>query len=205
MKPEKSVSKLIKGYFSGKPAYVSICIGLLAYFAYGFGSSKWNNVWLISTCVFMAVSMRLYSGISNRIDAYLCEISRMTTLGKLGRFAAQVLFNLVLYSLLVHGSVILFRDIEAIGGIPGAAMYTALASQGVQYVAVIIAASGIGTRDWNVLLCMAITVTVTAVSMLGHPEIQRAFTMTSLSLGCILVGAGVFADVRNFITRNKET
>lgn len=149
--------------------------------------------------------MRLCSGISNRIDAYLCEIGRVTTLGKLGRFATQLLYNLLLYSLLVHGSVILFRDIEAIGGIVGAAMYTSLASQGVQYVAVLIAASGIGTRDLNVLLCMAITVTITAVSMLGHPEIQRAFTMTSLSLGCILVGAGVFADVRNFITRNHET
>jgi hypothetical protein len=195
--------KSIKGCFAScvrsRTTYVCLVMGMLVYCSYGFGSAKWDSAWLFATSIFVALTVSPYSLFINRVDAALCDASGLRTAGRLGRLAVHTAYNVVLFSLLVRGEVILSRDIENIGGILGASLLTTLAGQGAQYVAIMIADSGRGDRNWNILLCGLMTTTVTAIAMLGHPSIQSIFTKMSLVLGVVIFGKGVITDVRNFL------
>lgn len=182
--------------------YVSLFMGMLVYSAYGFGTSRWDSIWLIATSIFVTLSAPPYSVFINHVDARLCAASGFATPGKLGRLVVHTAYNLILFTLLVRGELILFRNIEGIGGTPGAALFTSLAAQGAQYVAIMIADSGRGDRSWNILLCNLVTTIITALAMLGHPAIQSAFVKVSLLFGAIIIGRDVIRDARKLLVRN---
>ncbi len=189
---------------NGAALYVSACTGLLLYFAYGFGSSKWSSIWLIATGLIVALAGPSYSAFINHVDASLSRRLNLVTMGKLGRFVVHMAYNVLLFYLLVSGGVVRAADIEGIGGTLGASLYTTLAAQGVQYMAVISADKGIGERNWNILVCSLMTTLVTAVAMLGHPEIQKLLTRTSLVLGALIFSAGLARDFRYLTVRTDK-
>lgn len=183
--------------------YVSLATGTLVYFAYGIGTSRWDSVWLVFTSIFVTFSAPPYSVFINRVDARLCAAFRLAVPGKLGRLAVHTAYNLILFFLLVRGELILLGDIREIGGTPGAALFTSLAAQGAQYMAIMIADKGYGDRSWNILLCGMVTTCITALAMLGHPAIQSAFVKASLLFGAVIFGRDAIRDVCKIMGRNR--
>jgi hypothetical protein len=175
---------------------VSLCIGALVYFAYGTGTSMWASPWLSGTAVFMALCAPLFSFLCNFADAALVRVTRLVTMGKLARFLAQLAFNLIFMSAVVHGGLISPADIAHIAGVPGAALLATLVSQGTQYVAVLIANRGVGTRDGNVTLGYLVSVSAVALSMLGHPHLQHGFEVSSMAFGGFILALGLIKDAR---------
>lgn len=175
---------------------ISLCIGALVCFAYGTGTSMWASPWLYGTAVFMTLCAPLFSILCNVADAAMVRMTGLVTLGKLGRFVAQLTFNLIFMAAVVHGGLVSRVDIAHIGGVPGAALLATLVSQGTQYVAVLIANCGIGTRDGNVTLGYLVSVSVIALSMLGHPHIQHGFEIASMTFGGFILALGLIKDAR---------
>ncbi|AUT76389.1 hypothetical protein [Paraburkholderia hospita] len=175
---------------------ISLCIGALVYFAYGTGTSMWESPWLSGTAMFMALSAPLFSFLCNFADAAMVRVTRLVTMGKLGRFLVQLTFNLIFMSAVVHGGLVSPVDIAHIGGVPGAALLATLVSQGTQYVAVLIASCGFGTRDGNVTLGYLVSVSVIALSMLGHPHLQHGFEISSMAFGGFILALGLIKDAR---------
>ncbi|SAL87603.1 hypothetical protein AWB68_08468 [Caballeronia choica] len=175
---------------------ISLCIGALVYFAYGTGTSMWASPWLAGAAMFMALSAPLFSFLCNFADAAMVRITGLVTMGKLGRFLAQLTFNLIFMAAVVHGGLVSPVDIAHIGGVPGAALLATLVSQGTQYVAVLVAGCGVGTRDGNVTLGYLVSVSVIALSMLGHPHLQQGFEVSSMAFGGVILALGLIKDAR---------
>jgi hypothetical protein len=185
----------------GHPAKLAATAGVLMYVSYGWAASQWTNPWLVLAALIMSTFLPFYARGTNQIDNVLVASSSLVTAGRFGRYLAQLLFNLFLFTLLIEGTVISRESIAPLGGILGAAAFTTLVSQGGQYVAVLLASKGLGNRDANVLVSLCVTVVFTAFAMLGYAGVRDAFRIVSLTVGGLMFVAGLVQDFRGLRRR----
>ncbi len=86
--------------------------------------------------------------------------------------------------------------IEAVGGVLGAAVITTLASQGAQYVAIILYNRGTGDLNRNVLLGLSANIMVTALATASVPVIKELFIAAGIGFGALVFASGLLSDAR---------
>ena len=86
--------------------------------------------------------------------------------------------------------------IETVGGVLGAAVITTLASQGAQYVAIILYNRGTGDLNRNVLLGLSANIMVTALATASVPVIKELFIAAGIGFGALVFASGLLSDAR---------
>jgi len=171
-------------------------VGFIFYLCYAAAGDVWGNPTLIAASLFIGMNLPRYSRLSGRIEEHLQFISATVSLGRLGRFAFQMAFNLVVYALFVAGGVVGHGGIAALGGVLGAAFVTTLASQGFQYAGQTVARLGYGQPDWNVLLGLSANVFLAATALAGFPAARAVFLITAIIFGAVVLAIGLASDFR---------
>jgi hypothetical protein len=171
-------------------------IALIFYVCYGLARNVWSSPELILISLFIGINVTQYSRLSSRIEEYLQFVSATVTLGRLGRFAFQLVFNTVVYAFFLAGGVVAPVGIDALGGVLGAAAVTTLASQGFQYAGQSLARFGYGQPDWNVLVGLSANVFLAATALAGFPGAKSVFVVSAIVFGGIVFSVGLASDIR---------
>jgi nicotinic acid mononucleotide adenylyltransferase len=171
--------------------------GLLTYFCYAYAHNSWTNPALIGVALFFALFMPTYSRISNKIEIWSNNQFGYVTGGRLGRFVFQFAVNLALFAVMLYGHGMSRTGVASVGGIPGAALITSLASQGLQYLGIYLYARGIGDYNRNVLAGLVVNTVLTALGTAGLPFAREAFLAIGFGLGGLLLLVGLLSDLRS--------
>lgn len=193
----------IKQYFSSFSTQLSLFSGLLFYSCYALAHAQAKNPYLIGVSVFVAFFLPFFSRLSNKIEEKLQFHTAMITIGRLGRFAFQFLFNLGIFYMYALGKVIPQENIDSIGGIWGITFLTTLASQGLQYFAISISNREMGNKNLNVIVSLSVNITLTALATLGVIWPKLLLTGVSYLSGGTLFLLGVSSDLRSYFYPKK--
>jgi len=87
-------------------------------------------------------------------------------------------------------------SVGALGGIVGAAALTTAASQGAQYVAIMLFNRNIGDANRNVLVALSLNIVVTAAAVAGIQFVQPAFVVLGIGFALFVFGGGILSDLR---------
>lgn len=167
--------------------------------SYGAAHQSWNNPTLLGVCLFVGVFLPKYSRISNKIEERANNQFAIVTMGRLARFAAQLLFNLVAFTVLYEGGALRHAGIDGVGGTLGAALVTTLASQGAQYFGILLCNRGIGDLNRNVQIGLSANVIVTALATAGLHGAREVFLVGGIGLGGVVFAIGVLSDLRGYL------
>lgn len=173
-------------------------VGLLVYVSYAYGHAAWSKPGVIAAALVIGLCLPKYSRISNKLDEKLCLLTASVTAGRMGRFLLQYAFNFVVLGMMTMTGAVQEAALAQAGGFAGLAALTTAASQGAQYVALLLARHGAGEPTANVQFGLAVNVAATAVSTFGYPGIAQAYTVLALFLGATLFVWGVLSDVRGW-------
>src|SRR5262249_8136310 len=121
------------------------------------------------------------------------------TAGRGGRFVPQYAFNLTGFWIMFWGGALNRVGIESVGGFALAAFGTTLASQGLQYLGVYLAARGGRDLNRNVLIGLSINLILTAFGTAGVPLAREAFLVIGIGFGIALFGLGLASDLRSLV------
>ncbi|WNG40134.1 DUF2917 domain-containing protein [Archangium violaceum] len=190
-------------YFQSRSTQYGLAIGLLLYLAYAGGHGAWGNPTLMLMAVFIGFFLPHYSKLSNKIEEKLQFRTAMVTPGRLGRLAAQLLFNLGIFSGMLYGGVIAPEKIAFLGGVFWISLLTTAASQGIQYIALGLASRDIGEKNRNVIVGLSMNVVVTAIATLGFPWARTLFYAVGLFFGGLVFGLGLLSDLRARLAPRK--
>jgi hypothetical protein len=125
---------------------------VLTYVCYAYAHGSWANPVLIGAAVFVGVFLPAYSILSNKAELWANNQFGFVTAGKLGRFLPQLVFNLVMFGLMLWDGALNRAGVASVGGFVGMALLTTLASQGTQYLGGYFVARGIGDETRNTLV-----------------------------------------------------
>lgn len=190
------ISNVINAIRSRRSRAFGWLIGLVFYICYALARDTWLNPTLIAVSLFIGMNVPQYSRLSGRIEEHLQYISATVTLGRVGRFAFQLAFNLIVYALFLAGGVVAAVGVDAVGGIFGAALLTTLASQGFQYAGQTAARLSYGQADWNVLIGLSANVFLSAMALAGFPAARALFLAAAIVFGVVVLALGISSDVR---------
>ncbi|MCS1350242.1 GNAT family N-acetyltransferase [Mechercharimyces sp. CAU 1602] len=193
--------KRFQSYLRSFSTLLGYLVGVLMYVAYAYPNQDWFNAGLVSVSLFVAIFLPYYSRISNKIDEWLCFKTAFVTPGRVGRFAAQWVFNLVVFYVFLASGVITVANADALGGVLGISLLTTAASQGIQYVAITLANREIGNVNRNVAWGLAFNILVTAAAALGIGWMRPVFIFSGLLFGALVFGIGMLSDLRSVIPR----
>jgi nicotinic acid mononucleotide adenylyltransferase len=186
----------LRSYLQSRSTQYGLAIGLLLYLAYAGGHGAWGNLTLLLTAAFVGLFLPHYSKLSNKLEEKLQFHTASVTPGRLGRLAAQLLFNLGIFSAFLHGGVISPQKVAWLGGVFWIALLTTAASQGIQYIALALASRDIGEKNRNVVVGLSMNVVVTALATLGLPWARTLFHVIGLGFGGLVFGLGLLSDLR---------
>lgn len=175
---------------------LGISIGVLMYASYGLAHAAFANSVLIVLCAFIGLFIPYYSKLSNKLEEVINLRTALVSLGRLGRFIPQLAFNIGVFIALVEGGVFPPGNLSDLGGVPGIALLTTCASQGMQYIALALANREIGDRNRNVLIALSANIVVTSLATLGLPWLKMAFMGFGLAFGVALFAIGLLSDLR---------
>jgi hypothetical protein len=173
-------------------------VGLLVYFSYAWGHDAWAKPGVIAAALVIGLCLPKYSRISNKLDEKLCLLTASVTAGRLGRFLLQYAFNFIVLGMMAKTGAVQEAALAQAGGFAGLAALTTAASQGAQYVALLLSRHGMGEPTANVQFGLAANVAATAVSTFGYPGVAQAYTALALALGATLFAWGVLSDLRGW-------
>ncbi len=185
-------------YLGSFSSQLGLLMGALYYFAYAAPSDSWTDPWLIGVSLFISVFAPYYSKFSNRIDEKAAFRTASLFAGKIARFAAQYLFNVVVYFLLVQGTSVDASDLAGVGGILGISLAVSFASQGIQYLAIGFANRDIGTKNLNVTIGVAASIAAGALAAQGFGPAQTGLKIAGVVLAVVGLFYSLFTDVRGW-------
>lgn len=169
------------------------------YGSYAAAHEAWASGALIATSIFIGLALPLYSKLSNRLEERVNFRTALVTAGRLARFAAQFAFNAAVFFVFDAAAVVSDAGLSSVGGVLGAAAVTTLASQGVQYLGLMLARRGTGDANRNVLAGLSANIVVTAVALAGLDLARPLFLAGGIGLGAVVFGSGVLSDLRSRI------
>jgi nicotinic acid mononucleotide adenylyltransferase len=190
----------VSKYLSSFSSQLGLIMGALYYLAYAAPSHSWTDPWLIGVSVFISGFAPYYSKFSNRIDEKAAFHTASVFAGKLARFAAQVVFNVVVYSLLVRGTSVSEKDLDGLGGILGISATVSLISQGIQYLALFFYNRDVGSKNVNVTLGVTLSVAAGALAAQGFETAQTVLMGVGLVLAAVGLLYSLFTDVRGLLS-----
>ncbi|MBV8394486.1 MAG: hypothetical protein JOY81_15015 [Alphaproteobacteria bacterium] len=172
-------------------------VGLLSYVSYAYAHGSWTNPALIGVSLFVGVFLPTYAKLSNKAELWANNRFGFVTGGRLGRFIPQYAFNLAVFFVMLWGGALNRGGMASVGGAPGAALVTTMASQGIQYLGLYLYQRGIGDMNRNVLVGLSANLMLTALATAGLPYAREAFLVIGLALGAMIFGGGVLSDLRS--------
>lgn len=186
----------LPSHLTSPSVQLGLSIGVLMYCSYGLAHDAFANPVLAAMCAFVGLFIPYYSKLSNKLEEVINLRTALVSLGRLGRFMPQLAFNIGVFVALVEGGVFPPGNLSELGGIPGIALLTTCASQGMQYIALALANREIGDRNRNVLIALSTNIIVTSLATLGLPWIKTAFMVFGLGFGIVLFMVGLLSDLR---------
>jgi len=152
---------------------------------------------LIGAAVFVAFFLPFYSRLSNNIEEWINFKYAIVTMGRLSRFFAQFIFNVVIFKTFLLTGVIAELNISELGGIMGIAALTTAASQGIQYLALMLANREIGDKNRNVMLALSFNIVITACAAMGIALAKPLFLASGIAFGSLVFSIGILSDLRS--------
>lgn len=171
-------------------------MGILYYVSYATPTNGWRDVCLIEVSIFIAFFAPYYSKFSNRIDEKTAFYSASVFVGRLARFSAQLIFNIIILSILSLGKTITSEALSSLGGVVGISLMISLTSQGIQYLAIAFSNRDIGNKNFNIIVSMAISILIGALAAQGFSIAQTLLEVTGVTFGLIGLGYSLFTDTR---------
>jgi hypothetical protein len=173
--------------------------GLLTYLSYAYAHHSWTNASLIGVALLIGVFSPTYARLSNKAELWTNDRFGFVSIGRLGRFVPQYLFNLAVFGVTLWGGALNREGVASVGGIAVAALVTTLASQGAQYVGIFLVQRGIGDMNRNVLAGLLLNIVLAALGTAGIPYAREAFLILGIGLGALVYSIGLMSDVRSLI------
>jgi hypothetical protein len=174
-------------------------IALFAFVSYGAGHKAWLSPGLWAAAIFVALALPTYSRFSNRLDERFCHLTAWVTAGRAARFALQFAFNLVMLGGMALGGALDGDKLAVVGGVVTLAALTTAASQGAQYVGLLLARHGVGEPMTNVQVGLSANIVATALASIGLVAVADAYTALALVLGLLGFGSGLLSDLRGLL------
>lgn len=205
---EKTSHKIIQfahQYLHSRSMQVALAVGIIMYLAYAAAHAQWLNPALIGVCAFVALFLPWYSRISNAVEEKANFLLALVVVGRASRFILQFAFNYLVFTAFRLGGVLSSSALDGVSGIYGIAILTTIASQGAQYVAIVLFNRGIGDLNRNIILALAINILVTAAATTGLPMVKAIFVSLSFLLGGMIFGLGILSDIRGRLYPNGGT
>jgi hypothetical protein len=171
--------------------------GVLSYVCYAHAHGAWTNPPLIGVSLFVGIFAPSYARLSNKAELWANNRFGFVTAGKLGRFIPQLLFNLVVFWVLLWGGALIREGVASVGGFAAAALVTTLASQGLQYLGLYLAQRGQGDANRNVLIGVVVNLALTSFGTAGVPGAREAFLVMGVVFGALFFGIGLLSDIRS--------
>ncbi len=183
-------------HFSSASVRLGLSIGLLMYLSYGMAHHALTNKLLIASCIFVGIFIPYYSKLSNKLEEVINLRTALVSLGRLGRFAPQLIFNLGLFTVFTLAQIFPPANLEELGGVLGIALLTTCASQGMQYLALAFANREVGDRNRNVMIALSANIVITALATLGMLWAKTTFLVLGLAFGLTFFAMGLLSDWR---------
>lgn len=183
-------------YLRSRSTRFALCMGALMYVSYAAVHDAWMQPVLIATTAFIGLALPAYSRFSNRLEERVNFLTAAVTAGRLARFVAQLAFNAAVFLLFARTGVLPEAGLVGIGGALGAALLTTLASQGAQYLGLMLARRSIGDANRNVLAGLSANIVATALATTGLDLARDVFLLGGIGLGAVVFGSGLLSDLR---------
>lgn len=190
------IIQFARQYINSRSTQIALAVGITMYLAYAATHQQWLNPALIGVCAFVALFLPWYSRLSNLVEEKANLFLALVTVGRASRFILQFAFNYLIFSAFKLGGVLSSSALDGIAGILGIATLTTIASQGAQYIAVVLFNRGIGDLNRNIILALSANILVTAAATTGVPVVKTLFVSLSLFLGAMIFGVGILSDIR---------
>ena len=172
-------------------------VGLLTYASYAYAHHSWTNASLIGVSLFVGVFLPSYARLSNNAELWTNNRFGFVSIGRLGRFFPQFVFNLAVFGITLWGGALNRDGVASVGGIAVAALITTIASQGAQYVGLYLAQRGVGDPTRNVQVGLSVNLVLTALGTAGLPIARELFLIGGTALGALVYGIGILSDIRS--------
>jgi len=130
-------------------------------------------------------------------------ILAIVTVGRLSRFTIQLLFNLFIFKVFIITNVVDNSNLSNVGGYYGISVLTTTASQGIQYICIMLANREIGNINRNVMLGLSFNIVVTAASAKGIKWMKPIFLFNGIIFGMLVFGVGMISDFRRFYPEKR--
>lgn len=186
----------LQQYLRSPSTVFALFIGGIMYLSYAFANDAWTNGALIAVSLFVAGFLPTYSKMSNKIEERTNLRFALVTAGRTSRFLTQLAFNLAIFGAFVAGGVFDVGNLAGLGGVLGAAVVTTLASQGAQYVAIILFNRNVGDLNRNVLVGLSANIVVTALATAGVGVARPVFLVLGIAVGALVFAVGLMSDIR---------
>lgn len=196
MRRDIAILHRIRAWWRSRSNRFAALIALFALLSYGAGHDAWTSPWLWAACIFVALALPRYSRFSNKIDERFCRLTAWVTAGRAARFGLQFAFNLVMLGAMAWGEALDAAKLAVVGGVIVLAALTTAASQGAQYVGLLLARYGVGETTTNVQIGLSANIVATALASFGLVVVADAYTVLALALGAIGFGSGLVSDLR---------
>jgi len=174
---------------------IALSMGIVMYMAYAIPTRQYTNLYLIGISVFTALFLPIFTIVSTYLEQQTFRLTASMFASKFAKFVWQSLYNLFALGLLVKGHVIDTTNLRMVGGLVGAICLTSLASQGLQYLAIMLSNHGKGNRFANVFLALSFNVIISALAAIGYKKIQVIFIILGLVLGIIGIFISLVTDI----------
>ncbi|MGO0154336.1 substrate-binding protein [Leuconostoc mesenteroides] len=178
---------------------IALSMGVIMYLAYAIPTSQYTNRYLIGTSIFTALFLPIFTFVSTYLEQQTFRLTASMFASKFAKFVWQSLYNLFALGLLIKGHVIDETNLRMVGGLVGAVCLTSLASQGLQYLAIMMSNHAKGNRFANIFLALSFNVIISALAAIGYTKIQIIFIILGLLLGTIGIFISLITDIWGLI------
>ncbi len=191
-----STTSRASAYLRSPSTILAFTAGALMYLSYAVLHEAWTVPGVLFVGAFVALALPTYSKWSNKVEERIGLATASVTAGRLGRGVLQYGMNLFLFAILIGSGAVPEQKVAAMGGILGIALITTAISQGVQYLALMLANRDIGNRNRNVLIAIAGNIILTAIATLGLAVPQLIAQWLGIACGLFFLGVGLASDIR---------
>lgn len=196
MRYDNAIIHRIHAWWCSRSNRFAALIALFALVSYGAGHHAWLSPGLWAAAIFVALALPTYSRFSNKIDERFCRLTAWVTAGRSARFGLQFAFNLAMLGGMALGGALDGEKVAVVGGVVALAALTTAASQGAQYVGLLLARYGVGEPMTNVQIGLSANIVATALASIGLAVVADAYTALALALGLLGFGSGLVSDLR---------
>lgn len=183
-------------YINSFSTQLGFLMGILYYFSYALPNGCWLDKYLLSVSVFIAFFAPYYAKFSNKLDELVAYFTASVFLGRVGRFIAQFLFNVCVFTILLKGSSVTYDALTSMGGILGISFMISLMSQGLQYLALALANRDVGTKNANITISVSLSIFIGAIAAEGFPIAQIILMILGIILGIVGLFYSLYTDLR---------